>query len=1676
MPTRDLASYERFDSATTSRAECRLLSTASPPEPSSAATSGPRHRSDTSNPPDLSQGTAPRPAGGRPGHRPAKRSIRRLAARSAGAAIRRGGAGLLLALAVLLTGAPAHAQTVVFEATLTATPNSAKTSAILRWTAGSIGGSAITKYQYRQKVVGGWWGSWTNIANSASLTTYTVSGLNANNIYTFQMRAFNSTGTDLWSNEATILAPPRAPSGVTATRGVRQVALSWTAATGITKYQYRVSDGGGTSWDPDWTDIAGSGASTTSHMVSGLKDATPYTVEVRASSVYGPGPAASVEGRTLGPPEPPENLHATPAFEQVTLSWTMPSFGGGSAITTYQMRRKTGSGSFGNWTDIPGSGPRTTSCIVPDLTNGTTYTFELRAVSAVGPGEVAGPATVTPVAPPAAPLELTASPGEGAVTLRWKAPQPVADRASVTGYEVRLRVVAVGGVSFSNAAWGSWQPADNATRYLAAGLVVGREYESQVRATSAGGFGEASAGATATPGARPAGKPSAPRNLRVRTTDSSRADLRWVAPDNTGGSRFVGYRIEVCTVADCFEDTAWEVVVNNTRSAANAELTYVDEGIDGLRHRRYRVRAINTGFGAGDWSAPARLPRTEVTHFNVGWGNDHRTLVVDFNVAQPDGEDVYVLLHRVGDAQADHAVQHVALTQAALDGERVTLVFGGLQGDTRYEARLDFRDSFDSPRRLTARERSMPAGHRTSKGGPRPALSVAEATASTDALWSADMTVVDYQTGSIGAASAGLFSNVVGSANLQARSLWYDAPGRQLHLAFTTATIDPTDLILRMGDVALPFTYGGSSSFTWDDVDVAWTDGETVPVRVTRGDAVAVPPVNRAPTGQPTIAGTAQVGATLTASASGIADADGLTGATFAYQWRSDDGGGAAEIAGATGPSYTLVDADLGRTIKVRVTFTDDGGTAETLPSAATRAVAAVPLTARFTDMPAKHDGESVFTFKVQFSEGVASKRAVVRSAFRVSGGAVSGLVRQGGSAWWQIKIEPSGHGDISIALPAKVSCSAGGLCTADGRRLSKGPRATVQGPVEIAVADARVNENTNAALAFAVTLSRAASGTVTVDYATADGTATAGTDYTATSGTLRFTVGETSKTVSVTVLDDSHDEGEETLTLTLSNASGGRLTDGTATGTIENTDPLPRGLMARFGRAAALHVVEHVQERIEARREPGIQARFAGRAVGRKLARDLAVGFLSRLGSSTGAKGGYRAGAHGRVADSPVAGTGLIGAPRGSADGLVGRADPMGSMPGTGEGLNQHGHLGMDLGGGKLLTGSAFELNRETGRGGILSFWSRGAQSRFAGREGKLSLGGRVRTTMLGADYAKGPLVTGLSLSHSRGLGGYSGVDAGEVTSSVTGLYPWLGYKVTDRITLWGVTGYGKGALTLTPGAGTALKSGLWMAMAAGGLRGELSDSVVAGFGLAFKADALWVDTGIEGVDGPEGRLAATAAAVTRYRTALEASRGYSFRRGLSLQPRLEVGLRRDAGDAETGSGMDIAGGLIVSEPSMGLSADVRVRMLLVHQAEGFRDRGVSMSFSYNPTPSTPLGFMAKVTPSWGGQAKSGARALWGRKTMAGLTNGSVASGSRLDADVGYGLPVGSRFVGTPRFGIGASEIGGRDYRLGYGLTVLQRDAMSFELGIDAARRQSLGQGGAEHGVQASPLAGRVY
>ena len=156
---------------------------------------------------------------------------------------------------------------------------------------------------------------------------------------------------------------------------------------------------------------------------------------------------------------------------------------------------------------------------------------------------------------------------------------------------------------------------------------------------------------------------------------------------------------------------------------------------------------------------------------------------------------------------------------------------------------------------------------------------------------------------------------------------------------------------------------------------------------------------------------------------------------------------------------------------------------------------------------------------------------------------------------------------------------------------------------------------------------------------------------------------------------------------------------------------------------------------------------------------------------------------------------------------------------------------------------------------------------------------------------------------------------------------------------------------------------------------------------------------------------------------------------------------------------------GLVVSDAGSGLAVDVRVRTLLVHQDKDFSERGVAVSLSYNPAPSTPLGFLARVAPSWGGQATSGAEALWGRETMVGMARGGVAQGNSLDAEVGYGLPVGSRLVGTPKFGLRTSAHG-KDYRLGYSLGVLSRERLALDVGVEAQRRENAMQGGASNEV----------
>ena len=149
---------------------------------------------------------------------------------------------------------------------------------------------------------------------------------------------------------------------------------------------------------------------------------------------------------------------------------------------------------------------------------------------------------------------------------------------------------------------------------------------------------------------------------------------------------------------------------------------------------------------------------------------------------------------------------------------------------------------------------------------------------------------------------------------------------------------------------------------------------------------------NSAAAGAPTIGGTAQVGESLTASTSDISDADGLANASFTYQWLADD----ADIDDATTSSYTLVAGDVGKAIKVTVSFTDDEGNEESVTSAATAAVTQPPLTATFHDEPSSHDGDRRVQLRAEVQRGSPAASfgfaTVQNHAFTVIGGSVSNV------------------------------------------------------------------------------------------------------------------------------------------------------------------------------------------------------------------------------------------------------------------------------------------------------------------------------------------------------------------------------------------------------------------------------------------------------------------------------------------------------------------------------------------------------------------------------------------------------------------------------------------------------------------------------------------------------------
>ncbi len=612
-----------------------------------------------------------------------------------------------------------------------------------------------------------------------------------------------------------------------------------------------------------------------------------------------------------------------------------------------------------------------------------------------------------------------------------------------------------------------------------------------------------------------------------------------------------------------------------------------------------------------------------------------------------------------------------------------------------------------------------------------------------------------------------------------------------------------------------------------------------------------------------------------------------------------------------------------------------------------------------------------------------------------------------------------------------------------------------------LSVADARANEGAGAAVAFEVSLSRAAAGAVTVDYATADGTAEAGADYTAASGTLTFAAGETMKTVSVALLDDALDEGEETFSLTLSNAQGARITDGEATGTIANADPLQKMWLSRFGRTVAGHVTDAVSDRL-ANPLTGAQVTVGGQRV------DLA-----------------RTGDEGWLGEVLAAVARALGAREEFAS-----EDGPGSGPGPGLGVRESAihssAAARGVSGRELLLGSGFHLAAAAageGDGPGLAAWGRATVGGFDGEApadgGDVRLDGLVTTAILGADVEWNRLLAGVAVSVSEGEGTFDqpGVDSGTIESTMTAVSPYARVMLNDRVSAWGLLGYGAGDMTIVQAATDrgqperVTRTGLGMRLAAGGGRGALLKAgETGGIDLGLRADAFWVETESEAVSN-EG---ATTAEASRVRLILEGSRALAMGGGALLTPGVELGLRHDGGDAETGSGAELGGRLAWSDPGMGLGVETRVRALVAHEDANYGEWGASGSIRLAPG-ARGRGLSFSLAPTWGA-ASSGMDRLWSARDARGLAPGAgFEPERRLQGELGYGFALfGDRFTGTPNVGFEHSDRA-REYRIGWRLTSAAQGHSGFEVSLDATRRERAGPGAGPEAEHAVTLRGAI-
>ena len=857
------------------------------------------------------------------------------------------------------------------------------------------------------------------IRNDNGTESYIVGGASSTYILdaddvgkTVQVRV---TFTDDAGNEETLTSeatdavaakPNSEATGLPTITGTPQVDETLTASTSAINdedglddvefnYQWIANDGNGDTDIDDATDSTYTPSVTYAEKT--IKVRVSFSDDAGNDEVLTSAATGAVAVVSPGPPVigPHQWTDYRWDHREIWISWSPPIYDGGAAATGYDLRyiRDDASDkSDDNWTYE--NGLTGTSYTVDDLTNGVMYNIQVRAVNRAGSGAWSATFSETPRTLPPDAYDVSVTPGNQTLTVEWSEP-PVGAQGGVAiaNYVVVHIRTDVPDHEFTDLSYWTASdiiPTSGPLSYTITGLTNGGSYFVKVRSINA--LGDISYPSfrnfvLATPNSRATGLPTitgTPQVGQTLTADTSNiADEdglnnvsyshQWIRSDNGADTDIAGETDSTYTLVLADMGKTIKVQVTFTDDADNQE-NLTSEATVAVA-AAVPTAPLSLTVTPGDqsqelhasWQAPSSNGGSDVTGYKVQWKEstdswDTETDVSDTTVTGT----THTITSLTGGVE--YAVRVIA-TNVAGDGPAST------------EARAT---PVDSP---TSGEEGTETGESDSTAAWTATLTVGVSGSGSEAVWGYSwfldgMGTLDGRTYSEGGQTIEVMAILLSNG----------------FVAFNVRPHPSVDFVLTVDGTE--FASADASevksrtliSYVWATT-LDWAEDDRVALSLTLKDTDSAeqsePAENTPATGLPTISGTPQAGQTLTANTTSISDADGLDNVDYSYQWIGSNGNSDTDLQDATASAYTPSVSDVGKTIKVKVSFTDDANNDESLTSVATTAVAATVPTAPLSltvatgdqiqeldaswQAPSSNGGAEITGYKVQWKAAADS-------------------------------------------------------------------------------------------------------------------------------------------------------------------------------------------------------------------------------------------------------------------------------------------------------------------------------------------------------------------------------------------------------------------------------------------------------------------------------------------------------------------------------------------------------------------------------------------------------------------------------------------------------------------------------------------------------------------------------